>query len=154
MPLLFGKKLKFGRKVYTHPSPAFSISYPKHYKITSPVLDEVLLVKYPISSIPQLGVCVENKPQDIRLQDIGQSYFTNLIKKYSTHAKLVTNTQIVLSDGTPANEMLFDRVSNDHWPVKTMIVSTYRGDKLIFAAVTSFAYPEALKEYLYSLRFD
>ena len=154
LPSLFGKDLKYGRKVYTHPSPAFSISYPKHYKVTAPVLDEVLLVKYPISSTPQLGVYVENKPQDIQLQDIGQRYFSNLIEKYSTKFKLMSSTQTVLSDKTPANEVLFDRVVNDHWPLKTMILSTYRGDKLIFAAVTSFAYPEALREYLYSLRFD
>jgi hypothetical protein len=154
LPSLFGKELKYGRKVYTHPSPAFSISYPKHYKVTAPELDEVLLVKYPITSLPQLGVYVENKPQDIRLQDIGQRYFSNLIEKYSTNSKLVSSVQTMLSDGTPANEVLFDRVVNDHWPLKTMIISTFRSDKLIFAAVTSFAYPEALKEYLYSLRFD
>ena len=45
-------------------------------------------------------------------------------------------------------------LSKDHWPVKTMIVSTFQGDKLIFAAVTSFAHPESLREFLYSLRFD
>jgi len=154
LPSLFGKELKYGCKVYTHPSPAFSISYPKHYKVTAPELDEVLLVKYPISSLPRLGVYVENKPQDIRLQDIGQRYFSYLIEKYSTNLKLVSSMQTVLSDGTPANEVLFDRVVNDHWPLKTMIVSTFRGDKLIFAAVTSFAHPETFREFLYSLRFD
>ena len=154
LPSLFGKKVKYGRRVYNHTSPAFSISYPKHYKVTAPVLNEALLVKYPISSTPQLGVYFENKPQDIRLQDIGQRYFTNLIEKYSTNVKLVSSTQTVLSDGTPANEVLFDRVVDDHWPLKTMIVSTYRGDKLIFAAVTSFAHPETLREFLYSLQFD
>ncbi len=154
LPLLFGKKLKYGRKVYTHPSPAFSISYPKHYKVKAPALDEVLLVKNPISNTPQFGVYVESKPQDIQLQDIGQRYFTNLIKKYSTSMKLVSSAQTVLRDGTPANEVLFDRVVKDHWPLKTMIVSTYRGDKLFFAAVTSFAHPETFREFLYSLRFD
>jgi hypothetical protein len=68
--------------------------------------------------------------------------------------KLVSSAQNVLRDGTPATEVLFDRVVKDHWPLKTMIVSTYHGDKLIFAAVTSFAHPEALREFLYSLRFD
>ena len=38
--------------------------------------------------------------------------------------------------------------------LKTMILSTYRDDKLIFAAMTSFAHPEALREFLYSLQFD
>lgn len=113
LPSLFGKELRYDHKVYTHQSPTFSISYPKHYKATEPVLDEVLLVKYPISSTPQLGVYVENKPQDIRLQDIGQKYFSNLMEKYSTNVKLVSSSQTVLSDGTPANEVLFDRVVND-----------------------------------------
>jgi len=153
LPSLFGKELRYGRKVYTHPSPAFSISYPKHYKVTEPE-NEVLLVKNPMGSIPRLGVYVENKPQDIQLYDIGQRYFYNLLGKHSTNIKLVSSTQTVLSDGTPANEILFDVVVNEHWFLKTMILSTYRGDKLIFAITTSFAHPEALREYLYSLRFD
>ena len=154
LPSLFGKELKYGHKMYTHPSPAFSISYPKHYKVTAPVQNEVFLVKYPISSTPQFGVYVENKPLDIRLQDIGERHYANELEKFGSSVKLVSNTQTALSDGTPANEVQFDWVSNDHWPVKTMIVSTYHGDKLIFAAVTSFAHPEALRECLYSLRFD
>ena len=153
LPSLFGKELRYGRKVYTHPSPAFSISYPKHYKVTEPE-NEVLLVKNPMGSTPRLGVYVENKPQDIQLYDIGQRYFYNLLGKHSTNIKLVSSTQTVLSDGTPANEILFDVVVNEHWFLKTMILSTYRGDKLIFAITTSFAHPEALREYLYSLRFD
>jgi len=154
LPSLFGKDLKYGRKVYTHPSPAFSISYPKHYKVTKPIQDEVLRAKHPISNTPLFGVVVKDKPQDIRLQDIGERHYINELEKSGYNVRLVSSMQTALSDGTPANEVQFDWVSNDHWPVKTMIVSTYRGDKLIFAAVTSFAYPEALREYLYSLRFD
>ena len=153
LPSLFGKELRYGRKVYTHPSPAFSISYPKHYKIAKPE-NEVLLVKNPMGSTPRLGVYVENKPQDIQLYDIGQRYFYNYFGKHNTNVKLVSSTQTVLNDGTPANEILFDIVVNEHWLLKTMILSTYRDDKLIFAASTSFAHPEALREYLYSLRFD
>ena len=154
LPSLFGNELKYDHKVYTHSSPAFSISYPKHYKVTKPVQNEVLLVKNPMGYTPRLGVYVENKPRDIQLYDIGQRYFYNLMGKHSTNIKLVSSTQTVLSDGTPANETLFDIVVNEHWLLKTMIISTYRGDKLIFATTTSFAHPEALKEYLYSLKFD
>jgi hypothetical protein len=100
LPSLFGKGLKYGRKVYTHPSPAFSISYPKHYKVTAPARDEVLLVKYPISNTPQLGVYVDNKPKDIDLQNIGQRYFAKIIKKHSTYMKMVSSAPNVLSDGT------------------------------------------------------
>ena len=154
LPSLFGKELTYDRKVYTHSSPAFSISYPKHYKVTEPVQDEVFRAKYPISSMPLFGVVVKDKPQDIRLQDVGERLYTNEFEKFGSRVKLVSSTQTALSDGTPANEVQFDWVLNDHWPVKTMIVSAYRGGKLIFAAVTSFAHPEALREFLYSLRFD
>ena len=154
LPSLFGKELRYDRKVYNHSSPAFKISYPKHYKVIEPVLDkEIFLAKYPISGTPQFGVYVDNKPQDIQLQDIGHKYFYNLLKKYSTTVKLLSSKQTVLGDGTMSNEVLFDRV-NQHWPLKTIILSAYRGDKLIFAAVTSRAYPESLREYLYSLRFN
>ena len=154
LPSLFGKELKYDSKVYTHTSPDFSISYPKHYKVIRPTSNEVLLVKNPLSSTPRLGVYVENKPNDIQLEDIGQEYFYSKVKKYSTSVKLVSSKQTLLNDGTPSVEILFDSVANEYWPIKTLILSTYRGDKLIFAAVTSFAHPEALREYLYSLRFD
>ena len=97
---------------------------------------------------------VENQPKNIQLDDIGKRYLFRLIEQYSTKVKLAYSKQTVLSDGTSANETLFDRVINDHWPYKTLILSTYRDDKLIFVATTSFAHPEALKEHLYSLRFN
>ena len=154
LPPLFGKESKYKHHVYNHSSPSFSISYPKHYEVTKPPLDEVLLVKNPMSSTPQISVYVENQPEDIQLQDIGQRYLFRLIEKYSTKAELVYSKQTVLSDGTLANETLFERVIQEHWPFKTMILSTYRDDKLIFIATTSFAHPEALREYLHSIRFD
>ena len=154
LPSLFGKEIRYGRKVYTHLSPAFSISYPKHYKVTAPVRNEVLRVKHVMSNLPRFSVVVEDKPEGVLLQDIWQRHFANEMKKISISVRLVSNSQTVLSDGTPANELQFDWVSKDHWPVKTLMVSTYRGEKLIFAAATSFAHPETLRESLYSLRFD
>jgi hypothetical protein len=154
LPSLFGKELKYDNQVYTHFSPDFSISYPKHYKVIKPTLNEVLVVKNPLSITPQLGVYVENKPNDIKLEDIGQEYFYSKIEKYSTSVKLVSSKQTLLNDGTPGVEILFDNVVNEYWPLKTLTLSTYRGDKLIFAAITSFEHPEALRDYLYSLRFD
>lgn len=153
LPPLFGKELKFINQVYNHSSPNFSISYPKHYKVTEPTLNAVLLVKNPISTTPGLGVYIETKPQGIKLNDIGQRHLYDLIEKYSTSVKLVYSKQTLLNDGTPAVETLFDRVLNEYWPLKTLILSTYWNDKLIYAATTSFSHPEALKEYLYSLQF-
>jgi hypothetical protein len=153
LPSLFGKELKYDNQVYTHSSPDFSISYPKHYKVIKPTLNEVLLVKNPLSSTPQLGVYVENKPNDIQLEDIGQEYFYSTIEKYSTSVKLVSSKQTLLNDGTPAVEILFDRVVNDHWPLKTLILSTFWDDKIIYVATSSYAHPEVLKGYLYSLQF-
>ena len=154
LPSLFGRELTYDIQVYTHASPAFSISYPKHYKVTKPTLNEVLLVKNPMSNTPQIGVYVENQPKNTQLNNIGKRYLSKLIEKYSAQVKLVYSKQTVLSDGTSANETLFDRVVNEHWPYKTLVLSTYRNDKLILVATTSFAHPEALRGYLYSLRFE
>jgi hypothetical protein len=153
LPMLFGQDLKFDIRVYTHSSPDFSISYPKHYKAIQPTLNEVLLVKNPMSSTPQLGVYVENKPRGIPLDEIGEKYLYGRINKYSTSVDLVYSKQTFLNDGTPAVETLFNRIVNAHWPIKTLILSTYRNNKLIFAAVTSFAHPEALSNHLYSIQF-
>ncbi len=154
LPPLFGRELKYNTRVYKHSAPAFSISYPKHYKVTKPTLNEVLLVKNPMSNTPQIGVYVEDQPEDIQFEDIGQRYLFRLIEKYSTKARLVYSKQTVLNDGTPAHETFFERVVNKHWPYKTLVLSTYIDDKLIIVATTSFAHPEALKKYLYSLRFE
>jgi len=52
--------LKYSRKTYTHPDPAFTISYPKHFKVTKPAKDEVLRVKCPLSSTPLFSVVVKD----------------------------------------------------------------------------------------------
>ena len=154
LPALFNRGLKYDVHVYTHASPSFRISYPKHYKVAKPALNEVLLVKNPMSNTPHIGVYVENRPKDVQLKDVGWNCLFRLIEKYSTKAALVYSKQTVLSDGTPANETLFERVLNEHWPFKTLILATYRDNMLIFVATTSFDHPEALREFLYSLQFD
>ena len=154
IPSLFGKEPKYRRKVYSHPSPAFSISYPKHYKVMATELNEVMLVKNPMSSTPRIGVYVEDKPKGIHLEDIGQEYFYSIVEKYSTSVKLVSSKKTLLNDGTPAIEILFDRVINEYWPFKNLILATFRDDKLIFIATISYEHPEALREYLYSLQFN
>jgi hypothetical protein len=116
-------------------------------------LNEIFLATNPLSNTPSLGVYVENIPDGIRLEDIGTEYFYSKIEKYSTRVNLVSSKQTLLNDGTPAVEILFDRVVNKYWPLKTLILSTYRDGKLIYVSTTSFAHPEALKEYLYSLQF-
>lgn len=153
LPSLFGNELKYDIKTYRHPSPAFNVSYPKHFEVIKPRTGEVLLVKNQMGSTPQIGVSVENIPKDIPLHAIGRQYFLELLNKYSTNVKLVYSEQTALADGTPATEMLFDREINEIWPFKTMILSTYWGDKLVYVTTTSFVHPEALKEYLYSLQF-
>ena len=154
LPSLFGKALQTANMVYTHASPDFRISYPKHYKKIKPKSNEVLLVKNPLSRTPQIGVYVEDKPIGIQLKDIGREYFFSKIQEYSTKVKMVSSKPTVLNDGSPSIEILFDNMVDEIWPLKTLILSTYRSDKLIFAIITSFAHPEALREYLYSVQFN
>jgi len=154
LPSLFGKELEYDIQVYTHSSPDFSISYPKHYKIKKPTSNEVLRVRNPLGDTPQIAVYVEDKPDDIQLNDIGPQYFYSKLEEFSTDVKLVSSKQTVLKDGTPSVEILFDIVVDDIWALKTLILSTYRKDKLIFASVISLAHPEALRDCLYSMQFN
>ena len=119
-----------------------------------PAEDEVFRAKCPFSGTPLLLVFVEDRPRDILLKDIGEQKFTGEISKLGTDVRLVSNSQTSLRDGTPANEVRYDWVTKDNWPVKTLIVSTYRKEKLIFSAVTALAHPEALREFLYRLEFE
>ena len=154
LPSLFGKELKVRKKVYTHSSPHFSIAYPKHYEAKKPTSNEVLLVRNPLSDTPQIAVYVEDIPDGINLNDIGPQYFYSKISEFSTLVNLVSSKEAVLNDGTPGVEILFDIVVDDIWPLKILILSTYRSDKLVFASVISFAHPEALRDYLYSIQFN
>jgi hypothetical protein len=95
-----------------------------------------------------------SKPEKIQLNDIGPQYFYSKIEEFSTDVKLVSSKQTVLNDGTPSAEILFDIVVDDIYQLKILILSTYRGDKLIFASVISLAHPEALRDYLYSIQFN
>jgi hypothetical protein len=154
IPSLFDKNLKYSRKEYVHRSPAFKISYPKHYKVVKPELNEVFRVKCSFSGTPILSVSIDDKPQDISLRDIGEKFYLPELKKSAADVKITTNIQTKLHDGTPANEVQFDWVTRDNWPVKTLVLLTYRDDKLIYAAVHSLAHPGSLRKYLYSLQFD
>ena len=155
IPSLFGKKVKYSNKEYVHNSPAFRISYPKHYKVVKqkPESNEVFRAKYSISGVPILSVSIDDKPQDILLRDIGEKFYLPKLKKSAIAVKITSNIQSKLNDGTAANEVQFDWMTPDNWPVKTIVLLTYRDEKLIYAAVHSLAYPSSLREYLYSLRF-
>jgi hypothetical protein len=154
IPSLFDKKVKYSRKEYAHPSPAFRISYPKHYKVVKPQLNEVFRVRHPLGGTPNISVSIDDKPQDIPLRDIGEKLYLSELKKFDAEAKITSKIQTKLHDGTQANEVQFDCRAKNYWPLKISILSTYRNEKLIFVAVQSWAFPESLRDYLYSLRFD
>ena len=152
---LFGKGPTYGRNIYTHRSPPFSIAYPSHFKVADPVGgDEVFRVKHPLSSTPLFSVYVQDKPKNAALQQIGERYFIEELEKIGADVELVFSRQIEIGDSSPAHEAQFDWVADSHYPLKTLIVSTYREDKLIFAAVTAHAHPEELREFLCSLSFE
>ena len=150
---LFGKKLKYSWKEYVHRSPDFRISYPVHYRVLKPKLNEVFKAKHPAGTL-FLWVAIDKKPQDLLLKDIGEKFYLPELKKSDPHVKISSNVQSKLKDGTLANEVQFDWVGTGNWPVKTLILSTFRDDILINAAVSSLGDPSFLREYLYSLRFD
>jgi hypothetical protein len=153
LPSIFGKSVSYEIKEYIHSSLAFKVSYPKHYKVVEPELNEVFRARHPAGFLI-LSVSIDNKRHDIPLKDIGEKFYLPEFKKVDTDAKINTNIQSKLHDGTPANEAQFDWVTSNNWPIKTLILSTYRNEKLIYTTVHSTADPSYLREYLYSLRFD
>jgi hypothetical protein len=151
---MFGKELKYRRKTFTNDSPAFSVSYPSEFKVTETIgRNEVFRAKCAHASTPIFIIYVHDKPKGLSLQDLGKDYFLPEISTLGTEARLVSNKITKIANGVLANEIQIDWVT-DHYPVKSLIVSTYCGDKLISAMVTSRAHPEALKDFLYSLRLN
>ena len=154
IPSLFGRKVTYGRKEFTHHSHAFRISYPKHFKVVKPESNEVFRAKCSFGGAPILSVSIDDRPQDIPLMNIGEKFYLPELKKSTAEAKITSNIQTKLHDGTLANEVQFDCMSKNYWPLKISILSTYRNEKLIYVAVQTWAFPDSLREYLYSLRFD
>ena len=104
--------------------------------------------------MPILSVSIEDKPQDISLDEIGVKFYLPELKKSGAEPKITSNIHTELNDGTEANEVQFDCVAQNNWPLKISILSTYRDNKLIYVAAQSWAFRDSLKDFLYSLRFD
>ena len=119
-----------------------------------PESNEVFRAKCSFGGVPILSVSIDSIPTDIPLMDLGEKFYLPELKKSDAEAKITSNIQTKLHDGTRANEAQFDCVAQNNWPLKVSILSTYRNKKLIFVAVQSWAFPDSLREYLYSLRFD
>jgi hypothetical protein len=149
IPSLFDKQVKYSRKEYTHSSPAFRISYPKHCKVVKPELKEVFRAKCSFGGAPIISVSIDDMPKDIQLMNLGEKFYLPELKKSDAKAKITSNIQTKLFDGTQANEVQFDCVAQNNRPLKISIRSTYRSKTLIFVAVQSWAFPDSLKEFLY-----
>ena len=154
IPSLFGDGATYKKKQYIHQAHKFRVSYPKHFKIVKAKLNEVFRAKNSFGGVPILSVSIEDKPQDISLDEIGVKFYLPELKKSGAETKITSNIHTELNDGTEANEVQFDCVAQNNWPLKISILSTYRDNKLIYVAAQSWAFPDSLKEFLYSLRFD
>jgi hypothetical protein len=154
LPSLFGKKVSYPEKEYVHRTPAFRIIYPKHYKIVSPEAPQLFKVRNSFHGLPELSVSAIDRPQGMQLSEFGKKIYTPELNKSGTNIKIESNIETRLTDGTPANEVCFDWLHKSNWPVKTMVLSTFYDNKLYYVTAHSFAHPEVMKEYVYSLRFD
>ena len=151
---MFGEKASYGRKEYVHQAPAFRIIYPKHYRLVTPEANQVFKVRNSFGGIPELSVSVIDRPPGMPLRDFGEKFYIPELNKSGSNFKIESNIQTRLPDGTPANEVSFDWLHKSSWQVKSLVLSVYRENRLFYAATHSFAHPEFMKEYLYSLRFD
>ena len=101
-----------------------------------------------------LSASIDDRLHDMPLKDVGKDLYLAEFQKLDTGAKISANMPSKLHDGTPANETQIDWVTKNGWSVKTLFLSTFRNDRLIYTTVHSAADPGFLREYLYSLRFD
>jgi len=154
IPAIFGKKVAYKKKEFVFKSSAFKIFYPSHFKVVKPKSNEVFRAKNSFGGVPILSVSAQKKPQNISLEKIGDQFYLAELEKSGAKPKMISSTLTELDDGTPANEVQFDCVADNNWPIKLSILSTYRNDKLIFVVVQSWVFPESLREYQYSLQFD
>jgi hypothetical protein len=154
IPSLFGDDVKYKKKQYTHQSPKFRLYYPKHFKIVQTKSNEVFRAKNSFGGVPILSVSIEDKPQDIALDEIGDQFYLPELEKSGAEPKMTSNINTKLNCGTQANVVQFDCIAQNNWPLKISILSTYRDNKVIYVATQTWAFQESLNEYLYSLQFD
>lgn len=151
IPTLFNKSSTYGKKEYRNNSPAFKISYPNHFNVVNQKTDEIFRAKNSFGGVPILTVSLIDKPKDIPLSKIATDFYFNELNKHKNQPKLIYTADTILGNGRLANEALFDCVADNNWPIKLSILSTYWNDKLIFVTVQSWQFPQALKEFQYSL---
>jgi hypothetical protein len=154
IPSLFGDDVTYGKKEYIHKSPKFRLSYPKHFNIVESKSDEVFRTKNSFGGVPIMSVSIKDKPQDISLNELCTRFYTPELKKSGADPKMTSNVNTIINDGVQANVIQFDCLAHNRWPLKLSLLSTYHHNELIYVAVQSWAFPDALREYLYSLRFD
>jgi hypothetical protein len=154
IPSLFGKIVSYEKTDYVHQTPKFRIVYPKHYKVVAPEADEMFRARNSFGGAPVFSVSVVDRPQDMPLREFGKKIYIPELKKSGANIRIESNIQTRLKDGSPANEVCFDWLHKSNWPVKTMVLSTYRDNRLFYVAAHSLAHAEIMKEYIYSLRFD
>ena len=101
-----------------------------------------------------MSVSIKDKPPDISLNELGTRFYLPELKKSGSEPKMTSNANTIINGGVQANVIQFDCLAPNRWPLKLSLLSTYHHNKLIYVAVQSWAFPDALREYLYSLRFD
>jgi hypothetical protein len=154
IPSLFGDDVTYEKKEYIHKSPKFRLSYPRHFNIVEGKSDEVFRIKNSFGGVPIMSVSIKDKPPDISLNELGTRFYLPELKKSGSEPKMTSNANTIINGGVQANVIQFDCLAPNRWPLKLSLLSTYHHNKLIYVAVQSWAFPDALREYLYSLRFD
>jgi hypothetical protein len=134
--------------------PAFSITYPNNWEADPENPFKVMFRVKDAVGIPVLDVQVLDIPNGVALADIGKYYKKAILdKEQSVDAEIASNKQTTLKDGTKANEITLKYKWQSWLPLKATILSVYKDNKWVYAAINQSVSSEPWTDVLYSLTF-
>lgn len=133
--------------------PAFTITYPDGSKpYDKPDLNQVWRIKTPEGV--DIQAIAGPIPEGIELKDWAEkSYKPGLETSQKTKAKMKSNKEYELADGTKAYYSEMEWMWQGSTLITTVIVAAYKGGKLVYVAAYPWAVPDEPIEVVQSLKF-
>lgn len=149
------------QKKFDYQSPAFTLEYPKNYKMGTPLnKNEMLRVHGPIAGgagNPTLTVTVLDLGKDWKLEDQAEGWVDSVQKSFpnAKRFKILSENIITLNDGTKASEFIISWMWEDGM---TMLVTSgltaFKGGKSVNVSATCYQSPvEELVKLTHALKF-
>jgi hypothetical protein len=142
-------------KEYVHDAPHFVVRYPGVYVADEPLDDsQVFLSKSRVGQVPVLTVSVTPAEAGRPLSLVGGQVYAPRLRKLGRQVTIISNRPARLIDGSEAYETRIEWRWQGKTRINSLVLSTFRENKLINVALHHTGELDYLIHIPYSLRFE